>query len=232
VLLEVSDVVDSLVQELDPPAPTPVYATIPTAGHRPQVLVVEDHADLRDYLTRLIASDGWSVDAVPDVPSALRFDRVPDVVLSDVMLPGQSGLDLVRLMRSQDQWARVPVVLLTARSGPREVAEGLAAGADDYVSKPFEPVELLSRLRTHYELARERQRRLLQAEVRANNLEVAVATNRRIGMAVGVLMAREKVTSETAFQRLRQQSNRTNRKLRDVADEVVLTGDLPEVLSV
>jgi DNA-binding response OmpR family regulator len=180
------------------------------------------------YLTRLLISDGWSVTAAPDVSSALRAAPLPDIVLSDVMLPGRSGLDLVRLIRAQEQWAPIPVVLLTARGGAGEVAEGLSAGADDYVRKPFEPVELLSRLRTHYELAQLHSRRLAQAQQTATQLQTALESNRQIGVAVGVLMSREKVTSELAFDMLRLRSNHTNRKLRDVADEVALTGHLPQ----
>ena len=129
------------------------------------------------------------------------------------MLPGPSGLDLTRIVRSQGEWASIPVVLLTARSGPGEVAEGLSAGADDYVSKPFQPIELLSRLRAHYELARDRNRQLLDAQDKSSHLEAAVISNRHVGVAIGVLMASHKVTSEDAFDLLRRVSNDTNRKL-------------------
>jgi DNA-binding response OmpR family regulator/two-component sensor histidine kinase len=223
---DVASTVGGLTAELAlPDVAEPPPSTVD--GDAPNVLVVEDNPDLRGYLTRLLVSDGWNVTAVSDVGGALRAEQLPDIILSDVMLPGQSGLDLVRLIRSQPEWGPVPVVLLTARSGAREVAEGLTAGADDYVRKPFEPVELLSRLRTHYELARDRGRRLVEAEDRAANLQIAVTTNRQIGMAVGVLMAREKITSERAFDMLRRQSTRTNRKLREIAEEVALTGQLP-----
>ena len=223
---DVASTIGGLTAELalpdvaDPPA---------LAEHRdaPNVLVVEDNPDLRGYLTRLLVSDGWNVTAVADVETALRTERLPDVILSDVMLPGQSGLDLVRLIRSQPDWGPIPVVLLTARSGAPEIAEGLNAGADDYVSKPFEPVELLSRLRTHHELNRDRGLRLTEAEDKAANLQIALTTNRQIGMAVGVLMAREKITSERAFDLLRRQSTNTNRKLREIAEDVTLTGQLP-----
>ncbi len=197
-------------------------------GHAAHVLVVEDNADLRLYLTRLLISDGWNVTAAADVSSALRTEPLPDIVLSDVMLPGRSGLDLVRLIRSQEQWAPIPVVLLTARNGAGEAAQGLSAGADDYVRKPFESVELLSRLRTHYALAQLHSRRLEQAQQTATQLQAALTSNRQIGVAVGVLMSREKVTSEVAFDLLRLRSNNTNRKLRDVAEEVALTGQLPQ----
>ena len=225
--LELSAAVAGLVDDLRPPSPDPVRAD-QTDASRPLLLVVEDNPDLRVYLSRLLTADGWRVAAAADVHSALQTEPVPDLVLCDVMLPGSSGLDLVRLLRQDEQWGPVPIVLLTARSGAGEVAEGLGAGANDYVSKPFEPVELLSRLRTHYELTRGRNRQLTQAEERASQLQTALTTNRQIGMAVGVLMARHQLTSEAAFELLRRQSTQTNRKLRDIAERVVLTGQLPQ----
>ncbi len=225
---DVAKTIGGLTAQIDLPADGVEPAPDSAEGLAAHVLVVEDNADLRGYLTRLLISDGWSVTAAPDVSSALRVERLPDIILSDVMLPGRSGLDLVRLIRSQELWAPIPVVLLTARSGAAEAAEGLSAGADDYVRKPFEPVELLSRLRTHYELAQEHGRRLVKAQQTSTQLQMALTSNRQIGVAVGVLMAREKVTSERAFDLLRQRSNNTNRKLRDVAEEVAFTGQLSQ----
>jgi DNA-binding response OmpR family regulator/anti-sigma regulatory factor (Ser/Thr protein kinase) len=211
-------------------APDTVDAQPPAEdADAPLLLLVEDNEDLRGYLTRLLSKDGWSVAAYADVPSALRLDRVPDLILCDVMLPGPSGLDLVTMVRARREWTSVPVVLLTARSGPKEVANGLSVGADDYVGKPFSPIELLARLRTHYELARERNRLIVEAEQKAGHLQTALTTNRMIGMAVGVVMSSQRVTSDRAFDLLRVRSNDTNRKLRDVAEEVVLTGEIEVV---
>jgi signal transduction histidine kinase/DNA-binding response OmpR family regulator len=194
---------------------------------QPILLLVEDNADLRGYLTRLLTEDGWSVVAVPDAPSALQTEPAPDLVLCDVMLPGPSGLDLVTTIRATPDWASVPVVLLTARSGPQEVASGLSVGANDYVGKPFDPIELLARLRTHHELALDRNRARIEAEMKAGQLQTALTTSRAIGMAVGVLMSSHRVTSDRAFDLLRVHSNLTNRKIRDIAEDVVLTGQIP-----
>ncbi|MGW5240732.1 ATP-binding protein [Monashia sp. NPDC004114] len=199
----------------------------PAHDGQPTLLLVEDNVDLRGYVTRLLTEDGWSVVAVPDAPSALQTERVPDLVLCDVMLPGPSGLDLVTTMRATPDWASVPVVLLTARSGPKEVAGGLSAGANDYVGKPFDPIELLARLRTHYELAQDRSQALVEAEQKVGQLQTALTTSRSIGMAVGVLMSSRQLTSDRAFDLLRTHSNDTNRKISDIAEDVVLTGQIP-----
>ena len=190
------------------------------------LLLVEDDDDLRGYLGRLLRDNGWSVTAVPDAESALMHREVPDLILTDIMLPGRDGLSLVRMIRANANLATVPVIFLTGRAGADSAAEGLRAGADDYIVKPFDPEELLARLDVHHELSSLRHYALAQAENQVANLETALASNRRIGAAIGVLMASRRVTSEEAFALLRMASNKSNRKLRDVADRVVLTGSL------
>jgi signal transduction histidine kinase/DNA-binding response OmpR family regulator len=191
-----------------------------------RLLLVEDNADLRQYLGRLLRGNGWTVSAVPDAESAVRHQEVPNVILTDVMLPGRDGLWLVRMIRANPDLATVPVILLTARAGAEAAAEGLRAGADDYIVKPFNSEELLARLDVHHELTCLRNYALAKVENQVSNLENALSSNRRIGAAIGVLMASQKVTSQEAFELLRRTSNESNRKLRDVADSVVLTGTL------
>ena len=194
-----------------------------------KVLLVEDNVDMRAYLVRLLRDDGWQVDAVGSVEEALAAPGTPDLVLSDVMLPDRSGLELVKLMRANPVLMRIPVILLTARAGAESAAEGLRAGADDYIVKPFAAQELLARVRTHYELATLREYALSRAEDRAANLERALASNRQIGAAMGILMVRYKLTDEQAFDLLRKTSQHRHRKLRDIAEEVTLTGEIPQL---
>jgi signal transduction histidine kinase/DNA-binding response OmpR family regulator len=192
-------------------------------GH---VLLVEDNADLRRYLVRLLRADGWQVSEAPDAETALALESAPDLVLSDVMLPGMDGLALVHELRANPGLYRIPVILLTARAGAESAAAGLGAGADDYIVKPFDPAELLARVAVHHELASLRNFALDEAENRSANLEQALSSNRQIGAAIGILMAMHKLPSDRAFALLREASNNTNRRLRDVADQVVLTGSL------
>ena len=103
------------------------------------------------------------------------------------------------------------------------MARGLAAGADEYISKPFDPVELLSRLRAHAELPRDRPQPLVEAR-EATALRSALGSNRANGVAIGVLIARHAVISEQEFDMLRKRSTVTHRKLSDTAEAVVLTG--------
>ncbi len=191
-----------------------------------RILLVEDNVDMRDYLGRLLRADGWQVEAVGSVEEALAASAMPDLVLSDVMLPDRSGTELVKLMRANPALMRIPAILLTARAGAESASEGLRAGADDYIVKPFAPDELLARVRTHYELAKLREYALNQAEDKAANLERALASNRQIGAAMGILMARLHLTDQQAFDLLRKASQNRHRKLRDIAEEVMMTGEL------
>jgi DNA-binding response OmpR family regulator len=101
---------------------------------------VEDNADMRGYLVRLLREQNWAVYEAADAEAALETARAnpPDLVLSDIMLPGKDGIELVRAIRRDETLHRTPVVLLTARAGHDAAVEGLDAGADDYVIKPFD----------------------------------------------------------------------------------------------
>ncbi|PRY37733.1 signal transduction histidine kinase [Geodermatophilus tzadiensis] len=132
-----------------PAAPTGVLGT---------VLVVDDNADMRAYLTRLLAPS-WTVRTAADGEEALRdvARSRPDVVLTDVMMPGVDGFGLLRALRADPDTRTVPVVMLTARAGQEAAVEGFDAGVDDYLAKPFESAELLGRLRSVLERSRGRR---------------------------------------------------------------------------
>ncbi|MBV8398625.1 MAG: response regulator [Acetobacteraceae bacterium] len=127
-------------------------------GERARVLVADDNADMRNYVTRLLSSR-WDVEAVADGEAALAAARrrYPALVLSDVIMPGVGGLGLVAALRKDSALADVPVLLLSARAGEEARVEGLDAGADDYLTKPFAARELLARVASHIALARLRR---------------------------------------------------------------------------
>lgn len=133
------------------PAPDAVLA--PAAGAR--VLVADDNADMREYLARLLRED-YAVTAVRDGAEALEAASAepPDLIVSDVMMPRLDGLGLLAELRRDARTAAVPVLLLSARAGQEAAIDGLAAGADDYLVKPFSARELLARVRTTIRLAR------------------------------------------------------------------------------
>lgn len=122
----------------------------------PSVLVADDDADIRDLVVFKLSQAGLAVDAVGDGAAALEFlsRRRPDLVLLDVMMPGLSGLDVLRRIRADERLSDLKVVLLTARARDVDVDDGFTSGADDYVTKPFSPRELLHRV--HSQLNRGR----------------------------------------------------------------------------
>lgn len=138
------------------------------ATSRAHILLADDNADMRDYLTRLLSAR-WQVETVPDGTAALAAIREhpPDLVLSDVMMPGLDGFQLLQALRADERTHAIPVILLSARAGEESAIEGLKAGADDYLVKPFSARELLARVATRLDLTSVRR----EAAERASQLE-------------------------------------------------------------
>ena len=132
-----------------------------------RILVVDDNADMREYLTRVLARY-WTVETAADGEVALASvrDRRPDVILTDVMMPNLDGFGLVARLRATEATSDIPVIVLSARAGEESRVEGLQAGADDYLVKPFSARELVARVQVHLTLAQLR-RKLLERAVEA-----------------------------------------------------------------
>ncbi len=112
-----------------------------------KLLVVEDERRMSDAIARGLRAEGFVVDVADDGPGGLEAARFGDhdAVILDVMLPGMSGYAVVRTLREEGNW--VPVLMLSAKDGEHDEADGLDYGADDYLTKPFSFVVLLARLR-------------------------------------------------------------------------------------
>ena len=138
------------------------------------ILVADDNADMRNYLRRLL-EPRWRVETAADGEQALAAIRArrPDLVLTDVMMPGLDGFGLLRELRSDPELRDLPVMLLSARAGEEAQVEGLTAKADDYLTKPFAARELIARVNANLELAllrRETTRHLRESEARFRNM--------------------------------------------------------------
>jgi two-component system response regulator MtrA len=111
-------------------------------------LVADDDQDIRDLVTAKLSGSGFIVIAVGDGDAALiaAREKHPDIALLDVMMPGPSGLEIVQLLHEDPITAKLPVILLSAKSQEFDVEAGLSLGAADYVVKPFSPRDLLTRV--------------------------------------------------------------------------------------
>jgi PAS domain S-box-containing protein len=150
-----------------------------TPDGRGSILIADDNADMRDYVARLLRVRGWHIQAVPDGQTALETARRerPDLVLADVMMPGLDGFALLRALRADPATADIPCILLSARAGEEARLEGLAAGANDYLVKPFSARELVARVNGALQLARIRgdiKQRSAQLETLFNAAPIGV----------------------------------------------------------
>ena len=125
---------------------------------RPRILIADDNLDMRRYMRRLL-SGAYHVDEAADGEAALAIAlaTTPDLVISDVMMPRMDGFALLQALRRDPRTESVPVILLSARAGEESHVEGLLAGADDYLLKPFSARELLARVSSRLDLARLRR---------------------------------------------------------------------------
>ncbi len=142
-----SDDVDEakLPEEVDQPKPP--YELVSEPGET-VVLVVEDNADVRDYVRRNLI-DSYRVREAADGEEGWKesLEEMPDVIVSDVMMPNMDGFELCRRLKADERTSHIPVILLTAKAGSHDRIEGFDIGADDYIMKPFEPEEVKARIR-------------------------------------------------------------------------------------
>lgn len=143
-----------------------------------KILIIDDEPQIRRLLALTLESCGWKVHVAEDGLSGLHELALvrPDAVLLDLGLPGMSGVEVLNRLR---EWSQVPVLILSVRDQPEDKVEALEAGADDYVTKPFEPTELLARCRA---IMRRRDHRVEEPIFVNGKLEIDF-TARRVRVA-------------------------------------------------
>lgn len=124
-----------------------------------RIILADDNKDMLDYVARLLRQQEYHVEAVANGAEALEAARreAPNLVLSDVMMPELDGFGLLEALRADENTRNIPILLISARAGEESRIEGIEAGADDYIVKPFSARELLARVGAHLELARVRR---------------------------------------------------------------------------
>ena len=175
---------------------------VPDGDDRPRVLVVDDNVDMRTYIAGLLA-DLYAVETAPDGLAALEAARrhPPDLVVTDVMMPRLDGFGLLEALHAESATTGVPVLMVSARAGDEGASEGLEAGADDYLMKPFTSRELLARVRANLEL--DRVRRTRDALARSENLLTEAQRIAQMGSFELDLRTGDLTGSDEAFRLLR-----------------------------
>jgi two-component system phosphate regulon response regulator PhoB len=115
----------------------------------PRILAVEDEPPIQELLKTFLASAGFDLDVAGTAEAGMELitRELPELILIDWMLPGMSGIQLIKKLRDDPRTRLLPIILLTARGAEADRVAGLEAGADDYVAKPFSPKELVARIR-------------------------------------------------------------------------------------
>ncbi len=169
-------------------------AYVPADGSRSRVILADDNADMRGYIHRLLSSH-YEVEAVADGRQALdaAMRNPPDLILTDIMMPILDGFGLLRALRADPRTQSIPVIFLSARAGEEAKVEGMEAGADDYLVKPFSARELMARVAAHLQMARLRQEtaqreqeQRTEAERRVDELAAALDERKRAEEALRV----------------------------------------------
>ena len=146
----------------------------------PRVLVVEDEPAIAELIAVNLRHNGFAPTVAFDGESAQREvdSLLPDVILLDWMLPGMSGIDLCKRLRADERYQPIPIIMLTARGEERDKVLGLDNGADDYITKPFSPRELVSRIKA---VLRRRAPQMTDEPVEVNALRLDPTSHRVVG---------------------------------------------------
>jgi PAS domain S-box-containing protein len=160
-------------------------AYIPADGNKAHVLLADDNADMRGYINRLLSSY-YEVEAVADGRAALEvaLKNPPDIILTDIMMPIMDGFKLLKILRADPKTRSIPVIFLSARAGEEAKVEGMEAGADDYLVKPFSARELMARVAAHLQMAQVRREAALKERELRKELERELEERKKVEKAL------------------------------------------------
>ena len=189
---------------------------------RQRILIADDNADMREYLRRWLAQSGYEITAVADGEAALAAasSRSFDLVLTDVMMSKLDGIGLVKALRTGERTAATPVILLSARAGEESRVDGLEAGADDYLVKPFSGRELMARVESHLKMARLRR----ESEERKDEFLATLAHELRNPLAPlhnGLQLIRLAENNPAMLNQARAMMERQLHQLRRLVDDLL-----------
>ncbi len=201
---------------------------------RPTILVVEDDPNMLEIIAFLLEDDGYEVFLASSGETALfliQQDR-PDLIISDVTMPGMDGFDLYERIRARVDWAQIPFIFLTARGQRADVRKGMELGADDYLVKPFEPEELLAAVKVRLARAAEAQAAIDMAAASLQEQIIRTLTHEfrtPLALVVGyteLLESTGQRLSETDFQTVLHGLHLGSERLKGLVEDFLLLSRL------
>jgi PleD family two-component response regulator len=195
-----------------------------TGGSKGTILAVDDTRASLKQLSDILMADGYQVRAVDSGELALASVVLdpPELILLDILMPGINGFDVLRWLKAREQSRDIPIVFLSALNETAQRVEGLKLGAVDFISKPFQPEELLARVQTHLELRRLRVR----LEKQADELREALAKVKLLGGLLPICANCKKIRDDTGYW------NQIEVYIRDHSEAVFSHGICPECTKV
>jgi signal transduction histidine kinase/ligand-binding sensor domain-containing protein/AraC-like DNA-binding protein len=186
----------SVVSDTESPDHTSDKDNVKGLKEKPLILVVEDHVDVRNYICRNLRNFYQLVEASGGTEGIrLAINTIPDLIISDVMMPGQNGLRLCEVLKSNEKTSHIPIMLLTARASDGDRIQGLETGADTYLTKPFNIRELQARVKNLIE-----SRRIMREKFSSNALikpgEISVSSRDQVFMGKVVQIIEDNLDKE------------------------------------
>ncbi len=196
----------------------------PTTIYRELVLIIEDNSDVRTYIRQQLHSTYQVVEAVDGKAGVEKaFETIPDLVISDLMMPKMSGYEVCRTLKTEEKTSHIPIILLTARAEQEDRLEGLQTGADDYLTKPFDARELLLRVKNLIAVRRKLRERYRTAtviqprEVSANSLDQQFLG--KIIKSLETHLSEEEFGVETLCKEVAMSERQLRRKMKALIDQ-------------
>jgi len=195
-------------------------ASRPDATGRGTILVVDDTHDSLRLLTDILTGQGYRVHPADSGELALAsaVASPPELILLDIMMPGMSGFDVIRWLKAREGSRDIPVIFLSALNETSQRVEGLKLGAVDFISKPFQPEELLARVHTHIEL----RRMHVRLELQADELRAALAKVKLLSGFIPICASCKKIRDDKGYW------NQIEVYIRDHSEAIFSHGICPE----
>ena len=183
------------------------------------VLVIDDESSMIQVLSDFLETQGVEIMMAKNGPDGISRAQKgqPDLILLDIRMPGMDGYEVCHQLKSDESTREIPIIFMTGLDNLNDKLKAFAVGGVDYITKPVQESELLARATIHLQISN------LQKELEEKNarLETALDTGNVVNVAIGVLMERNTIPRDEAYEIIRSQARSERRKVSDVANEIL-----------